>query len=108
MEPLQPYYERVRLEEFGLAPGQAARQGERSRFARWSPAEVAILRWLQDARHRLVSPSIRLPYPNLMTLVAQVRLHFRMTRGADKILRKLRRLQRKVCLHPTRTAMSWH
>ena len=95
VEAIFPHYNAVRA-EFGLEPEAVFQPPTRdasaqSRFARWSPAEVAILRWYEDVRVTLVSPA-GLPFASTRALVLALRAAYGFRRTASQFLRKRERL----------------
>ena len=80
VEAVRPFYESVRR-YFGLAPGEqfgggAAEPDCRSRFARWSPAETAIMQWYEAVQHQLVHNTTGRAFRHLRDLLAALRINF--------------------------------
>ena len=100
VEAVLPFYQEAR-EEFGLAADDVytpwhrrGREGEpRSTSARWSPAELAVLRWYESVRHRLVSSTSGLPFLHLKAVLAQMRLRFNFQRTTQQWSRKTKQLE---------------
>ncbi|KAF0288929.1 Titin [Amphibalanus amphitrite] len=94
MESLGPIYQQVRR-EFGLAPGEEYRPptgaAADSRFARWSPAEQAIMRWLNANERRLVSRTTGMPFRSVRALVLELRHFFNFRRTATQLVRRRKR-----------------
>ena len=95
VDAILPHYNAVRA-EFGLEPDAVYRPPTRgasaqSRFARWSPAELAILRWHEAVRGTLVS-SAGLPFASTRALVLALRAAYGFRRTASQFLRKRERL----------------
>ena len=93
VEAVWPYYWRVRRLRYGLQDGEEYRPPTRgalatSRFARWSPAELAILLWHDDVRGRLVSSFTGLPFTSVRAVIFEMREAFRFRRSSQKFNRK--------------------
>ena len=96
VEAILPTYNEVRAAEFGLEPGQkyqpptrgASAQG---RFARWSPAELAILRWHESVKGHLIS-SAGLPFASTRALVLALKEAYGFKRTAAQFQKKRERL----------------
>ena len=100
MEDILPIYNQVRAAEFGLEPGTTYQPPTRGasaqgRFARWSPAELAILRWHESVRGRLVS-SAGLPFASTRALVLALKEAYGFKRTAAQFLKKRERLGLQV------------
>lgn len=106
MGSLAPFYAAARA-EFGLAEGQEYRDllyarpgpsGSRDReFARWTPAETAVIRFYRAAGSRLRNPTSGLPFQNAASFVATAQSLLGFTRSHKQFARKYKRLVSWKC-----------
>ena len=98
VEAVWPCYQRVRRSR-GVPDGQVYRPptgtDPKSKHARWSPAEEAILAWHEEVKHRLVSPDTGLPFSSVRSLVLALHGTFRFRRSAAQFGNKRRRTKEK-------------
>ncbi|XP_043208429.1 formin-like protein 1 [Amphibalanus amphitrite] len=96
VEAVQPHYRRMRRTQFGLDEKEPYRPPTKgasavSKFARWSPAELAILWWHHSVQSTLVS-SAGLPFGSAKALVLALREAFGFRRSVQQLQRKRERL----------------
>ena len=98
VEAVWPYYQRARRSR-GVPDGEQYRPptgtDPGSRYARWNPAEEALLAWYEDVKDRLVSPVTRLPFSSARSLVLALHGAFRFRRSAAQFGKKRRRPKKK-------------
>ena len=94
VEAVWPYYQRARRSH-GVPDGQDYRPptgtDPKSKSAKWSPAEDAILAWYEDCQDRLVSPHTGLPFKSARSLVLALQSAFCFRRSHTQFLKKKRR-----------------
>ena len=84
VEAVQPHYRRMRRTQFGLDEKEPYRPPTKgasaaSKFARWSPAELAILRWHHSVQSTLV------PFGLAKALVLALNEAFGFRRNAQQL-----------------------
>lgn len=98
MGSLAAFYAVARA-EYGLGDGQSYRSSSwgmqpssRSQFARWSPAETAIIYFYLAAGPRLLNPVTGMPFRDAQAFIGMARMALGFNRSVVQWYRKTKRL----------------